>query len=135
MDFGGLRTSTIPGLLVARARTRAARVAFRAKTLGVYRETTWAELAARVAAVADGLAARFGVGRGSTLAIVGDPCPEWGCGANSPQIDSFTFHDLRLLSSEPGKPTRTDVNSQRIAIGAVDGPRTLTLPTTSEEQR
>ena len=77
MDFSGLRASTIPGLLVARARTRSARVAFRAKMLGVYRETTWAELAARVAAVAHGLATRFGVGRGSTLAIVGDPCPEW----------------------------------------------------------
>src|SRR5215467_600761 len=77
MDFEGLRASTIPSLLVTRARTRGARVAFRAKTLGVYRETTWAELAARVAAMAHGLAARFGVERGSTVAIIGDPCPEW----------------------------------------------------------
>src|SRR5215813_5976067 len=77
MDFGGLRASTIPGLLVERARARGHRVAFRAKTLGVYRETTWAELARRVAAVAHGLATRFGVEHGSTLAIVGDPCPEW----------------------------------------------------------
>jgi len=77
MDFSRLRASTIPGLLVERARARGDRVAFRAKTLGVYRETTWAALAARVAAVAHGLATRFGVERGSTLAIVGDPCPEW----------------------------------------------------------
>jgi long-chain acyl-CoA synthetase len=77
MDFSRLRASTIPGLLLERARTRGDRVAFRAKTLGVYRETTWAELAARVAAVAHGLAAQFGVEHGSTLAIVGDPCPEW----------------------------------------------------------
>jgi len=77
MDFSRLRASTIPGLLVERARARPARVAFRAKELGVYRETTWAALAARVAAVAQGLAARFGVGRGSTVAILGDPCPEW----------------------------------------------------------
>src|SRR5215470_6390045 len=77
MDFSRLRASTIPGLLVERARARGDRVAFRAKTLGVYRETTWAELAARVAAVAHGLASRFGVEPGSTLAIVGDPCPEW----------------------------------------------------------
>src|SRR5882724_1239397 len=77
MDFSRLRSSTIPGLLVERARARPARVAFRAKELGVYRETTWAALAARVAAVAQGLAARFGVGRGSTVAILGDPCPEW----------------------------------------------------------
>jgi len=67
----------MPSLLVERARARGERVAFRAKTLGVYRETTWAELAARVAAVAHGLATRFGVERGSTLAIIGDPCPEW----------------------------------------------------------
>src|SRR2546425_6399538 len=77
MDFSRLRASTIPGLLVERARARPARVAFRAKELGVYRETTWAALAARVAAVAQGLAARFGVGRGATVAILGDPCPEW----------------------------------------------------------
>src|SRR6267143_4760527 len=77
MDFSRLRASTIPGLLVERARARPARVAFRAKELGVYRETTWAALAARVAAVAQGLAARFGVDRGSTVAILGDPCPEW----------------------------------------------------------
>src|SRR2546427_3003955 len=77
MDFSRLRASTIPGLLVERARARPARVAFRAKELGVYRETTWAALAARVAAVAQGLAARFGVGRGDTVAIMGDPCPEW----------------------------------------------------------
>src|SRR5438552_575886 len=77
MDFSRLRASTIPGLLVERARARPARVAFRAKELGVYRETTWAALAARLAAVAQGLAARFGVGRGSTVAILGDPCPEW----------------------------------------------------------
>jgi len=77
MDPSRLRASTIPGLLVERARTRGDRVAFRAKTLGVYRETTWAELATRVAAVAHGLATRFGVDRGSTMAILGDPCPEW----------------------------------------------------------
>jgi long-chain acyl-CoA synthetase len=77
MDFSRLRASTIPGLLLERARTRPARVAFRAKELGVYRETSWAVLAARVTAVAQGLAVRFGVGRGATVAILGDPCPEW----------------------------------------------------------
>src|SRR6266705_1586007 len=34
MDFSRLRASTIPGLLVERARARPARVAFRAKELG-----------------------------------------------------------------------------------------------------
>jgi long-chain acyl-CoA synthetase len=77
MDFDRLRAATIPGLLVERARTRPHAVAFRAKELGVYRETTWAALAARVAAVAHGLASQFGVARGASVAIVGDPCPEW----------------------------------------------------------
>jgi long-chain acyl-CoA synthetase len=77
MDFERLRGSTIPGLLVERARTRPAAVAFRAKELGVYREVSWAALAARVAAVAHGLAAAFGVGRDTAVAIIGNPCPEW----------------------------------------------------------
>ena len=77
MDFVRLRTSTVPGLLLERARARPERVAFRAKELGVYRETTWASFAGRVAAVAEGLATRFGIARGTSVAIVGDPCPEW----------------------------------------------------------
>jgi long-chain acyl-CoA synthetase len=77
VDFERLRAATIPGLLVERARRRPGRVAFRAKELGVYRETTWAQLAARVAATAQGLAAAFGVRRGDAVAIMGDPCPEW----------------------------------------------------------
>ena len=77
MDFDRLRAATLPGLLVERARQRPGRVAYRAKELGVYRETTWAELAARVAAVAQALRADFGIARGETVAIIGDPCPEW----------------------------------------------------------
>jgi long-chain acyl-CoA synthetase len=77
MDFERLRRSTLPGLLVERARTRPGGIAFRAKELGIYRETTWDGLAARVAAVAHGLAAEFGVGRGAAVAILGNPCPEW----------------------------------------------------------
>ena len=77
MDFDRLRASTIPGLLLERARARPREVAFRAKELGVYRETSWAALASRVAAVAQGLASEFGIGRGASVAIVGNPCPEW----------------------------------------------------------
>src|SRR5437867_7981981 len=46
MNFEALRASTLPGLLVERAGTRPERVAFRAKELGIWRETTWRELAA-----------------------------------------------------------------------------------------
>jgi long-chain acyl-CoA synthetase len=77
MDLAALRRCTLPGLLVDRARTRPSGVAYRAKELGVYRETTWSELARRVAAVALGLADRLGVGRDQAVAIMGDPCPEW----------------------------------------------------------
>jgi long-chain acyl-CoA synthetase len=77
MDFEALRASTIPGLLVERARTRPARVALRSKELGIWRETTWRELADRVAALALGFVREYRLARGETVAIVGNPCPEW----------------------------------------------------------
>jgi long-chain acyl-CoA synthetase len=77
MNFERLRASTMPGLLVERARTRSDRVAFRSKELGIWRETTWRELAARVAALAGGLAREYRIAAGETVAIVGNPCPEW----------------------------------------------------------
>jgi len=77
MNFEALRASTLPGLLVERARTRPERVAFRSKELGIWRETTWRELAARVAALACGLAREYRIAAGETVAIIGNPCPEW----------------------------------------------------------
>jgi long-chain acyl-CoA synthetase len=77
MNFQALRASTLPGMLVARARARPRRVAFRAKELGIWRETTWDGFAERVAALALGLAGEYRLGRGETMAIIGDPCPEW----------------------------------------------------------
>src|SRR5438128_7420733 len=77
MNFEALRARTLPGLLVERARTRPGRVAFRSKELGIWRETTWRELAARVAALACGLAREYPIAAGETVAIIGNPCPEW----------------------------------------------------------
>jgi long-chain acyl-CoA synthetase len=77
MNFEALRASTLPGLLVERARSRPERVAFRAKELGIWRETTWRELAARVGALACGLASEYHIAAGETVAIIGNPCPEW----------------------------------------------------------
>jgi len=77
MNFEALRASTIPGLLVERAATRPGRVAFRSKELGIWRETTWRALADRVAALALGFAGEYRLSRGETVAIVGNPCPEW----------------------------------------------------------
>jgi len=77
MNFSALRASTLPGLLVDQAQTRPDRVAYRSKELGVWRETTWREYAERVAAVAVGFAREYRVARGETVAIIGNPCPEW----------------------------------------------------------
>src|SRR6267378_1789911 len=77
MNFDALRASTLPGLLVERARSRPGRVAFRAKELGIWRETTWRELAESVAALACGLAREYRIAPGKTVAIIGNPCPEW----------------------------------------------------------
>ncbi|MBI4635389.1 MAG: long-chain fatty acid--CoA ligase [Candidatus Rokubacteria bacterium] len=77
VDFDALRASTLPGLLLERARARPHRVAYRSKELGIYRETTWRTFAERVAAVALGLEAEFGIAQGDAVAILGDPCPEW----------------------------------------------------------
>ena len=77
MNFSALRASTVPGLVAERARTRPARVAFRAKELGIWRETTWRSLADRVAALALGFAREYRLARGETVAIIGNPCPEW----------------------------------------------------------
>jgi long-chain acyl-CoA synthetase len=77
MNFEALRASTLPGLLVERARTRPERVAFRAKALGIWRETTWRELAARAGSLACGLAREYRIAAGETVAIIGNPCPEW----------------------------------------------------------
>ena len=77
MNFEALRASTLPGLLVERARTRPERVAFRSKELGIWRETTWRGLAVRVGALACGLAREYRIAAGETVAIIGNPCPEW----------------------------------------------------------
>src|SRR5438034_6917425 len=77
MNFSALRASTLPGLLVDQTQTRPDRVAYRSKELGVWRGTTWREYAERVAAVAVGFAREYRVARGETVAIIGNPCPEW----------------------------------------------------------
>ena len=77
MNFSALRASTLPGLLVDQTQTRPDRVAYRSKELGVWRETTWRQYAERVAAVAVGFARGYRVARGETVAIIGNPCPEW----------------------------------------------------------
>src|ERR1700674_5321398 len=76
VDFHALRRKTAPQLLVEHARDRPARVAFRAKHRGLYRERRWRDYAALVAGAARALDA-LGLGPGDRVAIMGDPCEEW----------------------------------------------------------
>lgn len=71
-----LRQGTAPRVLAERARAEPARVALRAKRLGLYEERTWRALAVLVARMAEGLAG-LGVGKGDRVAIMGDACEEW----------------------------------------------------------
>jgi long-chain acyl-CoA synthetase len=71
-----LRRTTAPGLLVERARREPAKVAFRSKALGIYRERTWGDYAGMVARTAKALAA-LGLKAGDRIAIMADACEEW----------------------------------------------------------
>ena len=48
IDYAALAGKTLPGLLLERARRTPDTVASRAKERGIYRETTWRQLAHRV---------------------------------------------------------------------------------------
>lgn len=67
---------TLPDLLLERARTRPAAVAFRDKQQGIYRGYSWSEFLALVEETALGLK-ELGVQKGDRVAVMGDPCPEW----------------------------------------------------------
>ncbi|MEP6625110.1 MAG: AMP-binding protein, partial [Acidimicrobiia bacterium] len=64
--------SSLPALLIARAATSPDQVAWRQKTLGVWAETDWAQLEARVAAYATGFG-RIGVEPGTRVAMIVGP--------------------------------------------------------------
>jgi long-chain acyl-CoA synthetase len=76
MNRDELRRTTAPALLAERARSEPGGIAYRAKHLGLYRERTWQDYAARVASVAHGLR-ELGLAPGERMAIMGDACEEW----------------------------------------------------------
>jgi long-chain acyl-CoA synthetase len=76
MSADELRRSTAPALLLERARSQPKKVAFRAKTLGIYREATWEHYAGMVARTAKAFAA-LGLQAGERVAIMADACEEW----------------------------------------------------------
>ncbi|MGB8301948.1 MAG: AMP-binding protein, partial [Azonexus sp.] len=74
-DFGSLDgLHTFPRLLLNHARTRPDAPAMREKYLGIWQTWSWADVAARVRALACGLA-ELGFKRGDNLAIIGDNRP------------------------------------------------------------
>jgi len=76
VDREGLRRTTAPHLLCARARSTPDSVAFRSKHFGVYRERCWRDYAALVAHAARAFQS-LGLKRGERVAIMGDVCEEW----------------------------------------------------------
>ncbi len=78
----------------------------------------------------------------ATAALIGTPCPDWGCGVNSPQIDNSFFHELNVdgvqnlegysLVSATKALAVYDVSVEnarliaRYRFGNVEAPRTLT---------
>lgn len=72
-EFGGpAAASSLPELLTARSAMSPDRVAWRQKRLGLWTETSWAQLEARAAAYAAGFANR-GIERGSRVAMIVGP--------------------------------------------------------------
>lgn len=51
-------------------------------------------------------------------AVIEGPCPDWGCGTNSPVVDTrFDFHDLSLIGTARTGPA-TEANAAGLAIVA-----------------
>ncbi len=76
IDPSTLRKQTAPELVVTRARQEPARIAWRSKHQGLYRERTWGD-AARLVALAAAALEQLGLARGERVAIMGDVCEEW----------------------------------------------------------
>jgi long-chain acyl-CoA synthetase len=76
VDREALRRKSAPLLLCERARAMPDAVAFRAKHLGLYRECSWRDYAARVARTARAFAG-LGLAAGERVAIMGDACEDW----------------------------------------------------------
>jgi long-chain acyl-CoA synthetase len=75
-DGAALRRKTAPQLLCERARVLPDSVAFRSKSLGLYRERRWRDYAGLVAHTAHALAS-IGVRSGERVAIMGEATEQW----------------------------------------------------------
>ena len=71
-----MTADTLPKLLARNAAQMGALVAMREKEYGIWRELTWSDYLEHVRTFSLGLRA-LGLGRGDTIAIIGDNRPEW----------------------------------------------------------
>jgi long-chain acyl-CoA synthetase len=70
---------TLPKLLALHAREHCDEIALREKQFGIWRAATWAEVEARVQALALGLK-ELGIGAGDVIGLLGDNRPDWVLG-------------------------------------------------------
>jgi len=100
MSAHTLRRTTAPALLLQHARSEPKKVAFRAKTLGIYREATWADYALDVARTAKAFAA-LGLGAGERIAIMADACAEWAvCDLAAQSLGAIVYGIYPTASAE-----------------------------------
>ena len=100
MSAHELRRTTAPALLLQRARSEPRKVAFRAKTLGIYREATWADYALDVARTAKAFAA-LGLGAGERIAIMADARAEWAiCDLAAQSLGAIVYGIYPTASAE-----------------------------------
>ncbi|MBT3256394.1 MAG: AMP-binding protein [Deltaproteobacteria bacterium] len=86
-----LRSKSVPGLFLERAKRTPEDVAYRAKKLGIYKERTWKTFKQKVANSAMGLMA-LGLKRGDRLALMGDPCEEYAiCELAAQSLGAVTY--------------------------------------------
>ncbi len=103
-----LRSKSVPGLFLERAKRTPDDVAYRAKKLGVYKERTWKTFEQKVANCAMGLQV-LGLNRGDRLALMGDPCEEYAiCELAAQSIGAVTYGIYPTSSSKEVNYLMTD---------------------------
>jgi long-chain acyl-CoA synthetase len=130
-------SSTVGAALEQRVQQTPKAVAMRYARLGLWDVTTWADLGARVASIAAGMAAR-GVTEGSVVAIIADNHPDWiaanhaamSLGASVMAIDpacSLEQLAVELKSASPTMVIAGDEEQYDKTIEAGAGVRTVVL--------
>ena len=100
IDVAELRRQSTPQRLVARARADGARIAWRSKHQGLYRERSWSDAAHLIASAAMGLE-HLGLARGERVAIMGDVCEEWLIADQAAQALGAVVYGIYPTASTP----------------------------------